>query len=258
MYYDSTPACPHGKLCPCCKECWPKESKKVGIFDNDTGTLAPTNKVYAFGGSKEEKCCESCEGGLINGGTLHLCSNTGCKCHAEKKCASCSCDCHKEGDTCEKCLNGLPLPSSPTWESKEREAWMDECFCEKSTLANPPTLSCKYDKKAVADYWLGRMKALREEAYDEGAAEATMVCNEKTVPMAREEERKLIQIDNKKWAKHVNEMEELARSQALEEAKEMIEKNPMPFAVRSTDYFQGYRKSTEDVLSSLQQLKDKK
>src|SRR5690242_10300487 len=35
-----------------------------------------------------------------------------------------------------------------------RENWRKECFCTDESLDKPATFACKYNKEAIADYWL--------------------------------------------------------------------------------------------------------
>lgn len=116
-----------------------------------------------------------------------------------------------------KCAPDECVCSSISWEEKKREAWHKMLHDGHHTGHDGIDLN----GDEIADYWIERMKAVREETYD----------------------------------KCVSEITPMIRSQALEEAKERIQQMIRP----SMDdrWENGYRTAIEKSIHILQQLKDK-
>lgn len=181
---------------------------------------------------KEEKNqCLGCEQGLPIQAGSHFLKNSGFttgRCtkdrYQKEKCIHgknrIDCKICVLGDIDSAILEYTPtIVSSPTWEEKEREMWQK--WLHKPILENPYSSN-------MEDYWISRLREAREKEderrFNRGFVEASKMAE--------------------KWIAD-------ARSTALEEVKEMIEK------LKTSIPNEGVVVYVEDILSSLSALTKK-
>lgn len=100
------------------KLCTCGKDKKKGFCHHDDGMDCHEDSAFNLPVSKMNKCCLSCWNG--------------------DNCTKTMCDCHM---------------ISPTWEDKERKAWMKLCNSKELSTAGIE----------IADYWISRLREAREE-----------------------------------------------------------------------------------------------